>query len=511
MQRLAARTPTAADFNAANLRVPIIECLDNPIMPLRRFLLSSLLLVLQPLSAQGLPAQAMAALDRAKVPHDAISVLVLDAQGMTAPRLSHRASAPMNAASLMKLVTTYAALDLLGPAFTWSTPVYLDGSVQDGTLHGNLVIKGQGDPKLVVERLWLLLRRVQGLGIKTITGDIVLDRSAFETLQQDPAEFDGEPLRPYNVAPDALLLNFKSVTMTFVPDIANRLARVQFEPHLAGVQMQPTVALSSGECGDYRTALKAEFTDPNRVRFGGRYPLSCGERAWPVAYADPGSYAARAVRGMWSEIGGQLAGKVREGTVPPGLQPAFELTSPALAEVVRDINKYSNNVMAQQLFLTLALLAGGNSEAGKGVATLSAARDAVTTWWTQRLGRGAPASLPVDVPVLDNGSGLSHSGRISAQALAVLLQSAFASPLMPELMSSLPIVGIDGTMRRSQAASAGKAHLKTGSLRGVSGLAGYVDGVSGRRYVLVAIVNHPNAQAARPALDALIDWTFRDQ
>ena len=480
-------------------------------MPLRRLLLCPLLLAMQTLCAQGLPAPALAALERAKVPREAVSVLVLDAQGLTAPRLSHRASAPVNAASLMKLVTTYAALDLLGPAFTWNTQVFLDGSVQGATLQGNLVIRGQGDPKLVVERLWLLLRRVQGLGIRTIAGDIVLDRSAFEDVLQDPADFDGEPLRPYNAAPDALLLNFKSVAMTFVPDAANGLVRVQFEPPLAGVQMQPTVALSSGDCGDYRATLKADFSDPQRLRFGGQYPLSCGEKVWPVAYADPGSYATRAVQGMWSEVGGKLDGRVREGRVPPGLQPAFEMASAPLAEVVRDINKYSNNVMAQQLFLTLALQAGGNAGAAKRVATLSVAREVVNAWWKQRLAAGAHAGPQVDAPVLDNGSGLSRYGRISAGALAALLQSAYASALMSEMMSSLPIVGVDGTMRRSKAAVSGNAHLKTGSLRGVSGVAGYVDGASGRRYVLVAIVNHPNAQAARPALDALIDWTFKDQ
>ena len=161
----------------------------------------------------------------------------------------------MNPASVMKLVTTYAALDLLGPAYLWNTPVYTEGNISNGVLNGNLYIKGQGDPKLVLERLWLLLRRVQGLGIKTIAGDIVLDRSAFSLPEVDPAQFDGEPLRPYNVAPDALLVNFKSVVMTFTPDRAAQVAQVQYDPPLAGVALPATVALGAGECGDYRAAL----------------------------------------------------------------------------------------------------------------------------------------------------------------------------------------------------------------------------------------------------------------
>ena len=172
----------------------------------------------------------------------------------------------------MKLVTTYAALDLLGPAFTWTTPVYVDGPVRNGVLEGNLYIKGQGDPKLVVERLWLLLRRVQGLGIQTISGDIVLDRSAFEVADADPAAFDGERLRPYNAAPDALLINFKSVVMTFVPNRTTQTAQVNFEPPLAGVAMQATVPLSAGECGDWRAALARRLRRPGAHRLRRQLP-----------------------------------------------------------------------------------------------------------------------------------------------------------------------------------------------------------------------------------------------
>ncbi|HSV51217.1 MAG TPA: D-alanyl-D-alanine carboxypeptidase, partial [Burkholderiaceae bacterium] len=203
-------------------------------------------------------------------------------------------------------------------------------------------------------------------------------------------------------------------------------------------------------------------------------------------------------------MGGKLGGQVREGKVPAGLKPAFEVASPPLAELVRDINKYSNNVMAQQVFLTLSLPARpAGSGTQTGVATLAASRDVLRAWWKERFG-------DADLPVFDNGSGLSRNERISAQALARLLQAAYLSPVMPELMSSLPITGVDGTLRRSRGKAAGIAHLKTGSLRDVAGVAGYVHAASGRRYVLVAIANHPNAAGLRPAIDALLDWTVRD-
>jgi D-alanyl-D-alanine carboxypeptidase/D-alanyl-D-alanine-endopeptidase (penicillin-binding protein 4) len=130
------------------------------------------------------------------------------------------------------------------------------------------------------------------------------------------------------------------------------------------------------------------------------------------------------------------------------------------------------------------------------VGSFDASREVLQRWWRERVGG--------EVPVFDNGSGLSREERISAQALARLLQTAWSSATMPELMSSLPITGLDGTLKRSKAQ--GVAHLKTGSLRDVAGVAGFVDGANGKRWVLVAVLNHPNANAARPALDALIDW-----
>ena len=466
----------------------------------RRLLLIALCFACTWASAQ-IPAAVEAELARAKVPQDAVALLVLDAHNASAtPRLSHRAGVPMQAASLMKLVTTYAALDLLGPAYTWATPVYVQGSVRAGVLTGNVYIQGQGDPKLVLERLWLLLRRVQGIGITRIQGDIVLDNSAFEGVGSDPGAFDGEPLRPYNATADALLINYKSVLMTFTPDIARHIAHVQFEPPLWGVKTQDTVALQTGSCGDYRAALKAALTDPARIRFAGAYPADCGEKVWPLAYVDPASYAPRAVNGLWRSMGGKLSGTVRYGQVPAALlaaPPALEVRSAPLAEIVRDINKYSNNVMAQQVFLTL-----GRDESGS-IGSLAASRAVLQRWWQERIAANEPLAV-------ENGSGLSRQERVSARALGQLLQTAYRSPLMPELMASLPISGVDGTLKRAKFARPGSAHLKTGSLNEVTAIAGFVHGASGKRYVLVALANHPNAHAARAAFDALVNWTTQD-
>jgi len=464
------------------------------LQPFLRALLAAGLALAAGAAAARLPPEIYAALERARLPPESLVVMVQEV-GSTRSRLAWRADVPVNPASLTKLLTTYAALDLLGPAWTWSTPVWLQGSITDGVLDGNLVIKGSGDPKLVPERLWLLLRRVQQLGVREIKGDIVLDRSAFSVPEQNPADFDGEPLRPYNVRADALLLAYRSVLLSFTPDAARGVALVGVDPPLSGVHVDTSVPLGAGPCNDWRGELKADFGDSTRLRLAGSFPASCGEKAWPVAYADPRSYNDRMVSALWRDMGGKLGGSVRDG-LAPGSAPAFTSVSPALSEVVRDVNKFSNNVMAQQLFLTLGLNRGGSGSP-------EASREVLRRWLSERLGRASEGV------VIDNGSGLSRETRLSAQQLARLLQSAWASAVMPELMASLPVSGTDGTLIRSKA-TPGRAHLKTGSLRDVSGVAGYVLANNGRRYVVVAVVNHPNAGAARPAIDALVQWAIND-
>jgi serine-type D-Ala-D-Ala carboxypeptidase/endopeptidase (penicillin-binding protein 4) len=451
-------------------------------------------------AAAALSAEIAQALQRERIPLEAVTVLVQEA-GTGTTRISLNANQPMNPASVVKLLTTYAALDELGPAYTWKTPVWFAGPIRGGVLEGHLHLQGRGDPKLTIERVWLALQRLRAMGVGEIRGDIVIDQSAFVVAETSTAEFDNEPLRPYNARSQALLLNLSAVIYTFTPDAARGVAMVSAEPLLDGAQVDATVPLSNGPCGDWRGALKAVVGDPLRVRFAGSYPASCGERFWALAHSDAKQYTARLLTTLWRNGGGKLSGTVREGAAPTDAAPTFELTSPPLADVVRDINKYSNNVMAQQVFLTLGLLRNGGTRVAP-----EDAREALKLWLRERLGES------LDGVVIDNGSGLSRETRVSAALLTRVLQRAWSSAVMPELMASLPVTGLDGTLRRTRAnaATTGRAHLKTGSLRDVQALAGYVLGASGKRYVLVAIVNHPNAGAARPALDALVQWTIND-
>ncbi len=462
----------------------------------------------------SLPPSVAGALQRAGLPASAFSALVVPVAPDGPERLRHRADVPVNPASVMKLVTTYAAIDLLGPDFTWDTRYYIDGPASGGALRGNLYIRGGGDPKLVLERIQEAFLALHAKGVQVVLGDIVLDHSAFDLPVTNPNDFDGEGLRPYNASPDALLVNFKSVILKFRPDAAAGVARVQSEPPLAGLAIDATVPLSRAGCGDWRGALQARFEDANTIRFEGRYPLSCGERTWPVAYQDPASYAARAIEGLWRASGGALTGRVRSGLTPPGAQLLHEAASLPLSDIIADVNQWSNNVMAQQVFLTLGRLSPARVDAAtapRGPLTpvrtgrFERSRDIVARWWTSTFGiRPTP-------PVMDNGAGLSRDERITPDALIALLRHAAGHPQGERFVQSLSLAGVSGTaarMARSpDSAARGNAWLKTGTLRDVVGIAGYVNAPSGTRYAVVGILNHPSAGAGRPALDALVEWT----
>jgi D-alanyl-D-alanine carboxypeptidase/D-alanyl-D-alanine-endopeptidase (penicillin-binding protein 4) len=443
-----------------------------------------------------LPEPVRAALQRAQVPMNAVSVVVTPvAEG--APLVEHEARTPMNPASVMKLFTTYAALDLLGPAFTFHTDFLTRGTIADGVLDGDLVVRGGGDPKLAYDDLWRALHALRSRGVREIRGDIIVDRSYFAPAAYDPARFDNEPRRAYNAGTDAFLVNFQAVNFTVIP--GKNSARVVAEPDFPNLQIQSRIALTKEPCGDFRRALKVDFDENGllgTIVISGNYAAACGEKTWPLALFDGPRYSEASLRWLWSEVGGTLRGKVRAGTAPQDAVLLYRHDSEPLANLVRETNKYSNNVMARQIFLALSAERGGSGEA-------KASERLVREWLRTRA---------IDAPDLsiENGSGLSRTDRATAATLAQLLKSAWAGPVMPELMSSLPLYAVDGTLKTRRAnGAAGQAHLKGGTLTGVQSVAGYVLDAHGRRWVVVMVMNHGNANGAQSAIDALVEWVQR--
>ncbi|WP_242463304.1 D-alanyl-D-alanine carboxypeptidase/D-alanyl-D-alanine-endopeptidase [Rhodocyclus tenuis] len=440
--------------------------------------------------ADELPTTVSAALREAGIAPRNVAIVV---QAVDAPQplLTHNARLPMNPASTMKLVTTYAGLELLGPAFTWKTEALADAPPANGRIAGNLYLRGSGDPRLSQEAFWLLLRQLRARGISEVGGDLVLDRSAFKLPAHDPAAFDNEPLRPYNAGPDALLVNLDAVRLSLLADSERRAVTVIAETPDQNLRVTNRLRLVDESCGDWREKLKAT-SNGDAIELSGVFPASCGEKALQLSPWPADVQVERLFRALWNELGGTLAGRVRAAPTPAAARTLAVQESPPLADIVRDINKYSNNVMARQLFLTLA---------AERPATTEAARKRVNSWLA---GKG------INIPelVLDNGSGLSRVERISADGLARLLLAAWQSPVMPELMSSLPVAGVDGTLKKrlGDSPASGRAHLKTGYLEGVRAIAGYVLDNSGRRWVAVCLINDPRARLGKPAIDALLGW-----
>ena len=444
--------------------------------------------------ADGLPPNVLKALKTAQIPaaHVAVVVQAVDAGQ---PLVAHNAAPAMNPASVMKLLTTYAALDLLGPAWTWKTNAWIENVAVDGRLEGNLYLKGSGDPRFAIEHLSGLLRQLRVRGIQHITGDVVLDRTVFNVPSIDPGAFDDKPMRPYNVGPDGLLINFRTLRFSLQPD--NGKPRVLMETPSEGLRVDNQLRAGEGACGNnWKDLISVRLipeSNGNRLEFSGTYSALCGEKPLNLSPLPAEAQTSGLIRALWKELGGTIGGQVRSGNVALGSKLVAQHESPPLADAVRDINKFSNNVMARQVFLTL-----GNESAP---ATAERAKQRISEWLTLR-------GLRFNELVLDNGSGLSRTERISADSLNRLLLDAWKSPVMPEFVSSMPIVGIDGTMKKrlKDAEATGRAHIKTGTLDGVKTAAGYALDAQGRRYAITFFINPPRAQSGSAAIDALINW-----
>jgi len=407
---------------------------------------------------------------------------------------------PRNPASVAKMLTTLVALDTLGPAYTWKTDVHMLGEVSDGTLDGDLLFKGYGDPYLVTERFWQLLRRVRQGGINEINGDLLLDDSHFDVGDYDPAAFDREPLRAYNVAPNALLTNFKVVRYYFEPNAAKSRVNVRLDPSLQNLGIINQLRVADGACRGYQRGITiTPNADVSRITFSGRFPGGCESYSMDRTALSHNEFTYGLFMSLWQEAGGDLTGKWKNTIVDHDLEPAFSFDSLPLADIISKVNKHSNNVMARQLLFTLG------AEAFGPPGTEAAGRMVVRHWL---------ASKGMDFAELrlDNGAGLSRESRMTARQIADLLRYAYSSAFMPEYLSSLSLSGLDGTLSRRfrNGELTGLAHMKTGSLDHVSSIAGYFQARSGNRYIVVTLHNHTDIHrgAGEEVQEALLRWLY---
>jgi serine-type D-Ala-D-Ala carboxypeptidase/endopeptidase (penicillin-binding protein 4) len=442
-----------------------------------------------------LPAPLRDALAQTGVPPEGAALYVKEV-GAARPLVEHNIDRAMNPASTLKLITTLAGLEVLGPSFVWRTEAWLDGPLNGDSLEGNLVLKGYGDPKLTLEDFWLFLRDLRVRGMREIRGDLVIDRSLFALEEIDPGRFDNDPTRPYNVGPDALLVNYKAIRLQFLPVEQTGAVRIISTPELPQISIVNQLTLGPAPCDTWPEKPIVDLAQ-SRLTFTGVFPYGCGEKQRNFSLLNRNQYLAALFGQLWRDLGGSFRGAVRDGTVPERARWLTTWESPPLADVIRDINKFSNNVMARQLYLTLSLAAANPP------ATTDNAMRAVRAWLQRN---------QLDFPELqmDNGSGLSRSTRITARHLAELLAYAWRSPYMPEYVSSLPVPGVDGTLRRrlGDSFAAGHAHIKTGYLDSVRAIAGYLTDGHGRTFIVVSLINDAHAVNAQSFQDAVIEWTY---
>jgi len=468
---------------------------------MHRFVLSGLFAIAIVASAAAAPVPAPAPVERiieeGRLPYASVSFVVEDAD--TGALISERnPDVARGPGSVLKLLTTFAALDTLGPTFKWHTRALVDGPIIGGVLRGNLYLQGGGDPYMTIERWWHFIAELRATGLRTIDGHVVIDDRAFSLPSEDPAAFDGHPNRPYNVIPDALMVNFQSIDYRVAPDPSAHRVDVSALPRPVNLAITNDIRLVGGRCAGYgdRIGYRADPPLRDQVVFSGTMSMHCDPQAFTRAVMRAPEYAYGTFAQLWHELGGRILGGYLHGATPPQARPVLDFESLPLAEIVQLTNKYSNNTMARTILLTLGERRyGAPATPDKGVTV-------VEDW-------ARAHRIPLDGTVIGNGSGLSRSARISAVTLAALLRVAYHSDFAPEFLASLPLAGVDGTLRRRMRETPpGAVRLKTGHIDDVSAVAGYVRTWRERTFVLVSIVNDPRVAtgAAERVHQALVDW-----
>jgi serine-type D-Ala-D-Ala carboxypeptidase/endopeptidase (penicillin-binding protein 4) len=452
------------------------------------------------------------AFKRAGVSTDGVGLYAL-ALDQTVPKYAHNAETALILASTTKVMTSVAALDMLGPAFKWRTNAFLNGKLESGVLAGDLLIVGGGDPLLDSTKLTAWFAQLQKRGVKEIAGNIVLDRQRFALNDKDHLNTPKPDWRnTHHALPDALAIDEGTLRVK-VANVADTKV-ISFDPALDGMDVVDQTKVVP-RCAAVKAPIAVEFdesTSNKKIVVTGEWAKDCSPVVVEANPFDMQTFSAAAVLAAWKSAGGTLTGQVIEAPPPIVIKPKrgakapratkarkpfATLESKQLLDAIKQVNKWSNNLISRHVLLTLS--------PGFPLvpATLPAAQKSIANWLQTK--GFSEADLNVE-----NGSGLSRNERGKPRALAELLRDVSFSKIDKVFRSSLSVAGLDGTMggRLRRADMAGKALLKTGTLTEVRALAGYVTSKSGQVYAIVAIVNHPNATRAVPAIDAFVEWVY---
>lgn len=428
--------------------------------------------------------------------------LVVSPLGSGTLQVNHHGQQPFNPASTMKLVTTYAALSMLGADYRWATPILTTGDMRDGVLYGDLIVQGGGDPRLLIEHLQALMAELRAQGLREIRGNLVIDPSRYAPGVGVGRAFDGDDSQAYNVLPHPALMNFKATKLIVDP----KKRQVTTDPPLADVQLKYGVRVLKGRCRSSGTRLGVNESLARNgkpvIHVTGTQVRACGPQQFYASVLDHPQFMHGLFKAAWQAQGGSFTGRtvIRPGAGEKAKLFFAWLSPHDMTAVVHDINKFSNNVMTRMLLLEMAAI-----EAQKPMVPVAAGQ------WLGRWYGLQGLSLPS--LVMENGSGLSRMERISAADLvAVLKRAAQDADTAVPFVDSLPVVGIDGTMRARLRFDpvAGQAQIKTGTLSDVRAIAGYVTAASGERYAIALLINGDyNGHRMQSLQDEVLRWVYR--
>ncbi|MCB0329372.1 MAG: D-alanyl-D-alanine carboxypeptidase/D-alanyl-D-alanine-endopeptidase, partial [Bdellovibrionales bacterium] len=398
-----------------------------------------------------------------------------------------RESTPLKPASVLKVVTALVALEEYTPFHTFKTEVR--GSGLRGSSVDTLYLKGYGDPSLTQEDLWGIARKVYLRGVRSI-GKVVVDDSAFV----DASERSGP--RSYQAGASALSFNYNSITFEVCPISGKSTAAVTHDPREFPVSYDGAVTVSNGKSSTYRIDEKRGGAPvPLQVQLGGVLYRRAGCQQVHRSIPDPALYAGYTFKGLLEKEGIQVGGAVARGVAAPKAAIIHTHRSKPLIEVIRLLNLYSNNMIAEQLVMLLGRVTDSRFERKMGLQRIS-----------EFLVRRGVSKAEFSI---HDGSGLSHDNRLSADALAVALREALTrEDLSVEFASSLPVDGKSGTLRKRS--YPGVTRAKTGTLNGVMSLAGSVQNSRGRALGFVILQNKVSSRDKGSRLEKQVISVLRE-
>ena len=459
-----------------------------------------LIICLIPLSVfSEVPPEYKKIISSYKVSNNSFTLVIKNLTNKSEPLITHNEKNFFNPASLAKIVSTFIALEVLGPQFSWQSDFYHNGTINGDTLNGDLIFKGRGDATFSINNLENSIRKIQRKGLKKINGNLILDMSYFG-LDSKEKTFDNDPMRAYNALPTPVVI--QSNTMNFIFTTKDSNLDIESNPDIEYVTIKNNIKITNNRCIDWKSKLNYRTKKENskiKVIFSGKYSRKCGTKSINLSVLDDNKYFYNIFKDRWNANGGDFSGDL-DVTFIKGAdwKVLHSHISKPLSEVIRDTNKYSLNLLARNTMLTVL------AEDSDLLVLESSVNKYVQKWLKKN-------NLPYKGLFFENGAGLSRNSVLTSEQLLLLMEKIYYDPLMPEMLSSFPISGVDGTLKRRMNYSSFKksAHFKTGSMKNVNAIAGFLLDKNKEMKIFIFIMNDLAAKDSHRLQEALITQAFK--